>query len=201
MAASVERRRRPVEPPGGGGVAHRRAPAEGEAQHELRPPGDPLGQRIGRHQQQRGRPPAPAPADAAAAGSAGWACTAPTRNTSACRSRHRAGGQRPAGGAGDPAVHVAVPHVVDHAAGRRASGRRRRRTARAARRCGPAGAPASRIDHSPGRNSSQAPIGRSKPGQQHDRAPARRGRRATQPPVTMSVWPGFAGSVADGHGC
>ena len=57
-------------------------------------------------------------------------------------------------------VHVAVPHVVDHAAGGAHHHGADRESAIS--RSAPAGARrASRIHHSPGRNSSHAPIGRS----------------------------------------
>ena len=50
----IEHERRPIEPAEGGRPAHQRAPGEGEAEHDLRPIGDALHERIDGDHQQRG---------------------------------------------------------------------------------------------------------------------------------------------------
>ena len=170
--------------PGAGGVAQRRAEAEGEAHHQLRPPGDPLGQRIQRHQQQRrhaqrlrqtvqlqqDRQP-----DQQQDGQ---------EHQRLPRAQH-SGGQRPTGGARHHSVDVAIPEVVHHAAGgphhQAADPEQQDQPDRLGRRrAGEQNAPQPRQEQQP---DADRPID---PRQQQIGQPGAR-QPATQPVATMSV--------------
>ena len=166
-----------------GGVAHRRPEAEGEAHHQLRPPRHPLGQRIEAHQHQRAHPQGPAQPRQLQQHQQPEPPAVPQATPAACRIRSapEASG-RPAVRATLP-VQVAVPHVIDHAAGaahhHAADGEQQHQPGRAPRR----GAPDSSRLHNPGRNSSHAPIGRSS---RSSSAYGRQARPAAAPPSRPS---------------
>ena len=105
-----------IQTTGGGGIAHRSAKTERETHHQLRPPGHPLGQRIQRDQQQRCH--AKLLRQALSCSSTARPTSSSTaRNISAWRGRSAPEASGRARGARDLAVDVAVPQIVDDAAG------------------------------------------------------------------------------------
>ena len=102
--------------PSAGGIAQRRAEAEGEPHHELRPPCDPLGQRIQRHQQQRRHAQRLRQTVELQQDRQPHQQQHGQEHQRMPRAQH-AGGQRPARRARHHAVDIAIPEVVHHASG------------------------------------------------------------------------------------
>ena len=115
-ARGVEQQRRGRELAGRRRPADQSAPVEGDAEEGLRPPGDPLHQRVD-HDQRQGRQ---READREAVeGEQHERPDQRLQREEGQRLRHAepAAGERSLAGALDPGVEVAVDQVVDHAAG------------------------------------------------------------------------------------
>ena len=172
-------------------IAHRRTPAEREAEHRLRPPGHALGQRDTAPPAPATAPRAPGPAGSAAAGSAARsaAARAGTRPPARMRSAPLASG-RAAVRVTRRSMSRSHMSLTTQPAPRITTRADREQQDQTDRRARPAPAPAGCSRARAGRAARRRSAGRAGPAPHRVRA--RRGSRVTQPSAAISVQPATA---------